>query len=345
MNVIEINNLTKDFGNSKGIFDLSFSLKQGEVVGFLGSNGAGKTTTIRHLMGFIKADNGSAKILNMDCFKNAYSVQEKIGYLPGEIAFMDNMTGAEFIHFMADMKNITDLQYARELIAYFDIDTKIKIKKMSKGMKQKIGLIIAFMQDTPILILDEPTTGLDPLMQTKFVDLIKKEKAKGKTILMSSHIFEEIENTCERIVMIKDGRLVADENINAMRNKMNKHYEISFSNMEDVFDFMESDGYIRLKADCSISSKELYEIYRMWCEENNLTPLKRRSFSDAVIASQNKYIGIYLMKNHEGYHDPTAGKAIRRAREVVKRRDLYGRKMRPLTYKFGDLSGVPVILK
>ncbi len=239
MNVIEINNLTKDFGNNKGIFDLSFSLKQGEIVGFLGSNGAGKTTTIRHLMGFIKADNGSAKILNMDCFKNAYSVQEKIGYLPGEIAFMDNMTGAEFIHFMADMKNITDLQYARELIAYFNIDTKIKIKKMSKGMKQKIGLIIAFMQDTPILILDEPTTGLDPLMQTKFVDLIKKEKAKGKTILMSSHIFEEIENTCERIVMIKDGRLVADENINAMRNKMNKHYEISFSNMEDAIYFQE----------------------------------------------------------------------------------------------------------
>lgn len=265
MKVIEINNLTKDFGNNKGIFDLSFSLKQGEVVGFLGSNGAGKTTTIRHLMGFIKADNGSAKILNMDCFKNAYSVQEKIGYLPGEIAFMDNMTGAEFIHFMADMKNITDLQYARELIAYFDIDTKIKIKKMSKGMKQKIGLIIAFMQDTPILILDEPTTGLDPLMQTKFVDLIKKEKAKGKTILMSSHIFEEIENTCERIVMIKDGRLVADENINAMRNKMNKHYEISFSNMEDAIHFQElysSNSYRKNNVVYLLSNQNINHLIR-----------------------------------------------------------------------------------
>lgn len=265
MNVIEINNLTKDFGNNKGIFDLSFSLKQGEIVGFLGSNGAGKTTTIRHLMGFIKADNGSAKILNMDCFKNAYSVQEKIGYLPGEIAFMDNMTGAEFIHFMADMKNITDLQYARELIAYFDIDTKIKIKKMSKGMKQKIGLIIAFMQDTPILILDEPTTGLDPLMQTKFVDLIKKEKAKGKTILMSSHIFEEIENTCERIVMIKDGRLVADENINAMRNKMNKHYEISFSNMEDAIHFQElysSNSYRKKNVVYLLSNQNINHLIR-----------------------------------------------------------------------------------
>lgn len=265
MNVIEINNLTKDFGNNKGIFDLSFSLKQGEIVGFLGSNGAGKTTTIRHLMGFIKADNGSAKILNMDCFKSAYSVQEKIGYLPGEIAFMDNMTGAEFIHFMADMKNITDLQYARELIAYFDIDTKIKIKKMSKGMKQKIGLIIAFMQDTPILILDEPTTGLDPLMQTKFVDLIKKEKTKGKTILMSSHIFEEIENTCERIVMIKDGRLVADENINAMRNKMNKHYEISFSNMEDAIHFQElysSNSYRKNNVVYLLSNQNINHLIR-----------------------------------------------------------------------------------
>lgn len=265
MNVIEINNLTKDFGNNKGIFDLSFSLKQGEVVGFLGSNGAGKTTTIRHLMGFIKADNGSAKILNMDCFKNEYSVQEKIGYLPGEIAFMDNMTGAEFIHFMADMKNITDLQYARELIAYFDIDTKIKIKKMSKGMKQKIGLIIAFMQDTPILILDEPTTGLDPLMQTKFVDLIKKEKTKGKTILMSSHIFEEIENTCERIVMIKEGRLVADENINAMRNKMNKHYEISFSNMEDAIHFQKlysSNSYRKNNVVYLLSNQNINHLIR-----------------------------------------------------------------------------------
>lgn len=237
MNVIEINNLTKDFGNNKGIFDLSFSLKQGEIVGFLGSNGAGKTTTIRHLMGFIKADSGSAKILNMDCFENAYSVQEKIGYLPGEIAFMDNMTGEEFIRFMAEMKNIRDLHYAKELIAYFDIDTKIKIKKISKGMKQKIGLIIAFMQDTPILILDEPTTGLDPLMQNKFVELIKKEKSKGKTILMSSHIFEEIENTCERIVMIKDGRLVADQNINNIRNEMHKHYEITFGSIEEAICF------------------------------------------------------------------------------------------------------------
>lgn len=237
MNVVEINNLTKDFGNHKGIFDLFFSLKQGEVVGFLGSNGAGKTTTIRHLMGFIKPESGSAKILDMDCFRNASSVQEKIGYLPGEIAFMDNMTGEAFIQFMAEMKNMRNMHYARELVDYFSIDTQVKIKKMSKGMKQKIGLIIAFMQNAPILILDEPTTGLDPLMQSKFVELIKKEKSKGKTILMSSHIFEEIENTCERIVMIKEGQIVADKSINTIKEEMSKHYEITFSNIEDAVHF------------------------------------------------------------------------------------------------------------
>lgn len=237
MSVIKICNLTKDYGNQKGIFNLSFSLKQGEAVGFLGPNGAGKTTTIRHLMGFIKPEHGYAEILDMDCFQKASYIQNKIGYLPGEIAFMDNMTGSSFIHFMAEMKNIRDMTHANELIRYFDIDTKIKIKKMSKGMKQKIGLILAFMQNAPILILDEPTTGLDPLMQNKFVELIKREKSLGKTILMSSHIFEEIENTCDRIVMIKEGSIVADENISQMKNNRSKHYEITFASVEEAVSF------------------------------------------------------------------------------------------------------------
>lgn len=237
MDVIHIAGLTKDYGNNKGIFDLSFSLRQGEAVGFLGPNGAGKTTTIRHLMGFLKPDHGTARVLGMDCFKNASSVQDKIGYLPGETAFMDNMTGDEFIQFMAGMKDIKDLGYARELTAYFDIDTRVKIKKMSKGMKQKIGLIVAFMQNAPVLILDEPTTGLDPLMQNKFVDLIKREKDSGKTILMSSHIFEEIENTCDRVVMIREGQIVADEAINMIRDNMCKHCEIIFDNTEDAASF------------------------------------------------------------------------------------------------------------
>lgn len=218
-------------------------------------------------MGFIKPEQGTVKIHDMNCFEKASTVQENIGYLPGEIAFMDNMTGEEFIQFMAKMKNMKDTRHIKELIDYFEIDTHVKIKKMSKGMKQKVGLIIAFMQDVPILILDEPTSGLDPLMQNKFVELIKKEKAKGKTILMSSHIFEEIENTCERIIMIKNGRIVADKSINAIKDEMSKHYEITFTNTEDAIQFqkkyvdnskrIENVVYLLLKSDINLLLSEI----------------------------------------------------------------------------------------
>lgn len=234
MKTIEVTGLTKDYGNGKGIFDVSFSLDKGEVVGFLGANGAGKTSTIRHLMGFSKPESGKASIMGKDCFKDASLIQENIGYLPGEIAFMDNMTGYEFIKFMADMKKIKDSSMADRLIKYLELDTSVRIKKMSKGMKQKLGIVIAFMRDAPILILDEPTSGLDPLMQNKFVELIKKSRENGKTILMSSHIFEEVENTCDRIVMIKNGKIVADRDLEIIRNDRNKHYEIIFAEKNDA---------------------------------------------------------------------------------------------------------------
>lgn len=179
MNMIEVQNLTKDYGNNRGIFHLNFSIKQGETVAFLGTNGAGKTTTIRQLMGFVKPQNGIAKINGLDCFQQEEVIQKQVGYLSGEIAFLDeNMTGQDFIKFMSDIKKIENHQRIKQLITYFELDTQIKIKKMSKGTKQKIGLIVAFMQDAPVLILDEPTSGLDPIMQNKFIELIMKEKSR-----------------------------------------------------------------------------------------------------------------------------------------------------------------------
>lgn len=234
MSVIEVNGVTKDYGHHQGVFDVNFTVEKGEVLGFLGPNGAGKTTTIRQLMGFIKPDKGTVHILGMDCFKNAPEVQAKLGYLPGEIAFMDDMTGMDFIHFVANMKNIQDMSKARELIEFLELNPKNKMKKMSKGMKQKIGLVIAFMQDAPILILDEPTSGLDPLMQNKFIELIRKAKKEGKTILMSSHIFEEIEHTCDRVVIIKEGRIVATEKMEDLRHSRRKYYEICFRDMKEA---------------------------------------------------------------------------------------------------------------
>ncbi|MDD5936150.1 MAG: ABC transporter ATP-binding protein [Clostridiales bacterium] len=232
--VFEINHITKDYGNQKGVFDVSFSVNQGEVMGFLGPNGAGKTTTIRQLMGFIHPDSGEVKINGLDCFKDAAKIQETLGYLPGEIAFMDGMTGIEFIKFIADMKNMTDLSYAKELMEFFELDPKGKLKKMSKGMKQKIGIVCAFMNHPKQVILDEPTSGLDPLMQNRFVELILKEKAKGTTILMSSHIFEEIERTCDRTVIIKSGHIMAVEDMNKLKSGKKKNYIVRFKDKDSA---------------------------------------------------------------------------------------------------------------
>lgn len=237
MRVINIEHVTKDYGNQKGVFDVSFTVEKGEILGFLGPNGAGKTTTIRQLMGFIKPDSGSVSILGKDCFQEVEKVQNTLGYLPGEIAFMEDMTGIEFLHFIAKMKNITEFSKAEELISFLELDPSGKIKKMSKGMKQKIGIVIAFMQDPDIFILDEPTSGLDPLMQNKFVELIQAEKKKGKTILMSSHIFEEVEHTCDRVVIIKEGRIIATESMEDLRNSRKKVYEVIFHTQEDAMKF------------------------------------------------------------------------------------------------------------
>lgn len=245
MNIIEIKDLTKDYGNNKGIFDVNLTVKKGEVFGFLGPNGAGKTTTIRHLMGFVHSDKGKCLINGIDCSKESDKIQERLGYLPGEIAFMDDMTGIEFIHFIADMKGIKDFNKALELIKMFELDPKGKIKKMSKGMKQKIGIVCAFMGNPDILILDEPTSGLDPLMQNRFAELILSEKEKGKTIFMSSHIFDEIEKTCDRTAIIKDGHVVAVENMKTLSNSKHKSYVITFLNDEMAKEFSKENLKIK----------------------------------------------------------------------------------------------------
>jgi len=211
--MIRVEHLTKSYGPKKGVFDLSFEVKKGEIFGFIGPNGAGKTTTIRQLLGFIKSDSGLAFVNDLESFHNAATIQEKLGYLPGEIAFFDQMTGDEFLRFLGEMRGLPNDDKMQELKSFLELDANGKIKKMSKGMKQKLGLVAAFMHDPEILILDEPTSGLDPLMQSKFVELILKEKAKGKTILMSSHSFEEIERTCDRALIIKEGQMVALEDI------------------------------------------------------------------------------------------------------------------------------------
>lgn len=231
MSVISINNLTRDYGNNKGIFDVSFNVEKGEVFGFLGPNGAGKTTTIRHLMGFIKPKMGSCSINDLDCFSKASEIQKTLGYIPGEISFFDDMSGLAFLNFLEKFRGLSKSR-KDELIEYFELNPKGKIKKMSKGMKQKIGIVAAFMHDPDILILDEPTSGLDPLMQKKFIDLLESEKKRGKTILISSHIFEEVEKTCDRVGIIKEGKIVAIDSVDALRKRHVRSYSVTLENEE-----------------------------------------------------------------------------------------------------------------
>lgn len=237
MEVIKVDNLTKDYGNGKGVFDASFAVQKGEVMGFLGPNGAGKTTTIRQLLGFTRPNQGAVTIMGLDCFRDAAAISEDLGYLPGEISFMGNMTGWEFIKFIAQLKKIKDLTKARELIDFFELNASTRIGKMSKGMKQKVAIVCAFMGNPATLILDEPTSGLDPLMQNKFVELVKAEKQQGKTILMSSHIFEEVEKTCDQGVIIKAGRIVAIEDIKALRRAKSRIVEITFKTQAEAAAF------------------------------------------------------------------------------------------------------------
>ena len=230
--VLQVEHLTKDYGHNKGVFDVSFSIEEGEVFGFLGPNGAGKTTTIRHILGFSRPQSGRTTVEGLDSWKQADAIQRTMGYLPGEIAFPDDMTGRAFIRYMAELRGLKDLAKAERLIERFELDPSGKLKRMSKGMKQKIGIVCAFMHDPRILILDEPTSGLDPLMQNAFVDLIAEEKAQGKTILMSSHIFEEVEKTCDRIAIIKAGRIEANIDADEMRHTRRKIYKLELLNDE-----------------------------------------------------------------------------------------------------------------
>jgi len=239
MAVIEVSNLTKDYGHGRGVFNVSFKVEKGEVYGFLGPNGAGKTTTIRHIMGFSKPQQGKTRVNDLNCWQYSEKIQGTLGYLPGEIALPEHLTGTEFIQMMANLRNINNMGHTNYLIEKFQLEPAGKLKRMSLGMKRKLAIVTAFMHDPDVLVLDEPTSGLDPVMQQVFIDFIKEEKAKGKTILLSSHIFPEIDATCDKISIIKDGKLISSFVADDLRHSEEKVYKIEFKTLEDFNRFVE----------------------------------------------------------------------------------------------------------
>lgn len=246
MSMIEVKHVTKDYGSGRGIFDVSFEVEEGEVFGFLGPNGAGKTTTIRHLMGFSKAQEGELYVNGKDSWKSAAIIKQDVGYLPGELAFPKNMTGDQFIKFMAEERQMTDMTRSEELKEVFDLDTSEEIKEMSLGTKRKLAIVTAFMHNPKILMLDEPTSGLDPVMQERFIQFILTEKAEGKTILLSSHIFSEVDATCDRIAIIKEGVVVSTIKTAQLKQNTNKAFKIEFASFEDYQIFVKTTDFLPL---------------------------------------------------------------------------------------------------
>ena len=259
MNAMKIENLVRDYGGGKGVFDVSFHVDQGEAFGFLGPNGAGKTTTIRHLMGFLKPKSGSCTINGLDCWRERDKVQARLGYIPGEISFFEDISGAEFLKFIAQYRGIGSQTRKEDLLERFELDPKSKIKKMSKGMKQKLGIVAAFMHDPDILILDEPTSGLDPLMQNRFIDLVAEENKQGKTILMSSHMFEEVERTCDRIGIIRTGRMVAVDAAAALRERHTRSYTVTLENESAAEAFAADFNGVRDGLKVTVTTKQSLE--------------------------------------------------------------------------------------
>lgn len=262
MHTIEVEHLTKDYGSGRGVFDVSIAVDKGEVFGFLGPNGAGKSTTIRHLMGFSKPQSGSTKIEGMETFSHYSQVLNRVGYIPGEIALPAGLTGWEFIRMMQDLQKIHNEERLEAMRNLFELDDEAlrgDTKRMNLGVKRKLAVVAAFMSDPDVLILDEPTSGLDPVMQENFIRFIHEEKKRGKTILLSSHIFSEIDSTCDRIAIIKDGHIVSQFVADDLRHASRKYYTVTFADAASKKDF--------LKKAASMTS------FRLISEEENETYL------------------------------------------------------------------------
>ena len=232
-NIIEVKELTKDYKNNRGLFDLSFALKKGEFCGLIGENGAGKSTLMRLLMGFIKPDKGHIYIKGLEPFNNQEAIKEYLGYVPGEINYPDLQKGNDFLTLQAEMDPSFSKDKANYLINKLQLDISAYPKRMSKGMKQKMAIVNAFAKNKEMYLLDEPTTGLDPLMREAFLELLEKEKENGKAIFMSSNTFEEIERVCSRVIYISEGKIVTDIDITDLNKENLRVFKVKFSDIEN----------------------------------------------------------------------------------------------------------------
>src|SRR5579864_1296946 len=244
--IIQTKQLTKSYGRSRGIIDVTFAIQEGEVFGFLGPNGAGKTTTMRTLMGLLRANSGSATIGGLDCWTQSTEVKKLVGYLPGEFTFDPGLRGAQIIEYLGHLRGGVDQAYVLSLVERLGFDPSKRFREYSHGNKQKLGLVQAFMHKPRLLILDEPTSGLDPLNQQEFYQMVADVRTGGRTVFLSSHILPEIEHTCDRVAIIREGRLVRIDHVSALK-EINQHdVEITFAGPASVDWFKNVDGVVKV---------------------------------------------------------------------------------------------------
>ncbi len=254
---IETDELTKRYGSARGIDSLTMAVHPGEVFGFLGPNGSGKSTTIRTLLDFQRPTSGQARVLGLDSRIDSLAVRRRVGYLPGDLTLFDRMTGSELVAWCSRARGGHDHALTADLVERFDVALERPVRELSKGNRQKVGLLLAFMHRPEVAILDEPTTGLDPLVQAEFELLLRETAAEGRTVLLSSHTLDEVQRVADRVAIIRDGRLVITDTVEHLRASAPKVLELEFAGPVDTAVFSDLEGVTSLEADGATVSLRL----------------------------------------------------------------------------------------
>jgi len=305
--IIELEHLTKRYGSKRGITDVSFQVTEGEVFGFLGPNGAGKTTTIRLLMALLKADAGTARIAGMDVWQQSIAIKKLVGYLPGEPALDPNLTGGQLLEYFGHLRGGVDQAYLKQLVQRLDLDPTRKFRHYSSGNKRKVVLILAFMHRPRLLILDEPTNGLDPINQQEFTRMVLEAREAGSTVFLSSHILSEVEQICNRVGIIREGQLVRVGSVAELKDIKRHEITITFANSVPAEAF-----------------KSLHDVERVEAlADGHTLRLAVSGSADAVVKAAAQYPVVTLTSHEPSLEDiflryyEGDGQAVKEAQRVV----------------------------
>lgn len=274
-NIIEIKSLTKSYGKKRGVIDVNLEVKEGEIYGFLGPNGAGKSTTIRSMLGFLKFNEGSIKILGMDSVKNRNKILKEIGYMPSEAQFYQDMRVSEVIKFASDMRGVDCKEEAKRLCERLSVDTSKKIRELSLGNRKKVSIVCAMQHKPKLFIFDEPTSGLDPLVQSEFFELIHEYVKEGSTCLLSTHVLSEVKNHCEEVTIMKEGKVLVTDTVDNLTRNNAKRIRVTADGkiQEYLYDGDINELLLKLQAsrieDLTIEEASIEDIFMHYYSKEN----------------------------------------------------------------------------